>query len=98
LLNHDNARLYTARATPERIQELQWEILENPPYSLNLAPRDFHLLGTLKNNVGGIRFSDGEEVESEVWKWQREQLIFFYAACFDALIKRWDKCISTGGG
>jgi hypothetical protein len=22
----------------------------------------------------------------------------FYAAGFDALVKRWDKCINTGGG
>jgi histone-lysine N-methyltransferase SETMAR len=31
LLHHDNARPHTARATQERIQELQWEHLEHPP-------------------------------------------------------------------
>jgi histone-lysine N-methyltransferase SETMAR len=31
LLHHDNARPHTARATQERIQELQWELLEHPP-------------------------------------------------------------------
>jgi hypothetical protein len=32
LLHHDNARRHTARATQERIQETQWELLEHPPY------------------------------------------------------------------
>jgi histone-lysine N-methyltransferase SETMAR len=35
LLNHDNAKPHIARATQERIQELQWELLEHPPYSQN---------------------------------------------------------------
>jgi hypothetical protein len=33
LLHHDSARPHTARATQERIQELQWELLEHQPYS-----------------------------------------------------------------
>jgi hypothetical protein len=46
----------------------------------------------------GRRFADEEEVETEVRKWLRQQSKDFYAAGFDALIKRWDKCISVGGG
>jgi hypothetical protein len=52
-----------------------------------LAPSDFHLFGPLKNHVGGKRFPDDEEVETEVWKWLRQQLEDFYAVDFDALIK-----------
>jgi hypothetical protein len=33
----------------------------------------------------------------EVWKWLRQQSKDFYAAGFDTLVKRWDKCISVGG-
>jgi hypothetical protein len=40
---------------------------------------------------------DGE-VETEVRKWLRQQSKDFYTAGFDALVKRWDKCISVGGG
>jgi histone-lysine N-methyltransferase SETMAR len=47
LLHHDNARPHTARATQERIQELQWELLEHLPYSPHLASSDFHLFGPL---------------------------------------------------
>jgi hypothetical protein len=33
----------------------------------------------------------------ELRKWQRQQSKDFYAAGFDALVKRWDKCISVRG-
>jgi hypothetical protein len=36
--------------------------------------------------------------ETEVRKWLRQQSKDFYAVGFDALVKRWDKCISVGGG
>jgi hypothetical protein len=39
-----------------------------------------------------------EEVEAEVRKWLRQQSKDFYAAGFDALVKRWNKYISVGGG
>jgi hypothetical protein len=34
----------------------------------------------------------------QVRKWLRQQSKDFYAAGFDALVKRWDKCISVSGG
>jgi hypothetical protein len=34
----------------------------------------------------------------EVRKWLRQQSKDFCAAGFDALVKRWDKCIDVGGG
>jgi histone-lysine N-methyltransferase SETMAR len=74
------------------------QLLEHPPYSPKLAPSDFHLSGPLYNQLGGKRFADDEEVETEVRKWMRQQPKDFYAAGFDALVKRWDKCINVGGG
>jgi hypothetical protein len=46
----------------------------------------------------GKLFADGEEVETEVQKWLRQQPKDFYAAGFYALVKRWDKCINVDGG
>jgi hypothetical protein len=59
---------------------------------------DFHLFGLLKNHLGGKHSADDKVVETEVQKWLRQQLKNFYAASFDALVKRWDKCINVGGG
>jgi histone-lysine N-methyltransferase SETMAR len=64
--HHDNARPHTARGTQERIQELQWELLEHPPYNPDLAPSDFHLFVKLKNHLADKSFADEEEVKTEV--------------------------------
>jgi histone-lysine N-methyltransferase SETMAR len=49
----------------ERNQEIQWELLEHLPYSLDLAPSDSHLFGSLKTHLGGKCFTDDKEVELE---------------------------------
>jgi hypothetical protein len=49
-------------------------------------------------NLGGKRFSDDEEVETEVRKWLRQQSKDIHAAGFDELLKRLDKFINVGGG
>jgi hypothetical protein len=49
-------------------------------------------------SLGGKYFADDKEIETEVRKWLRQQSKGFYTAGFDALVKRFDKCISDGGG
>jgi hypothetical protein len=44
------------------------------------------------------RFADEEEVKIEARKWLRQQSKDFCAARFDALVKRWNKCMNVGGG
>jgi hypothetical protein len=44
------------------------------------------------------RLAYDEEVEMEVRKWLKQQSKHFYAAGFDALVMRSDKCISVDGG
>jgi hypothetical protein len=48
----------------KRIQEVQWELLENLPYRQDLAPSDFHLFGPLEIHLGGKHSTDNEEVET----------------------------------
>jgi hypothetical protein len=47
--------------------------------------------------LGDKRFADDEEVQTEERKWLRQQSKRLYAVGLDALVKRWDKCISVGG-
>jgi hypothetical protein len=63
-----------------------------------LASTVFHPFGTLKNQLGGKRLTGDEDVEMKVQKWLWQQLKDFYAGDFNALVKRWDKCINVGGG
>jgi hypothetical protein len=58
-----------------------------------MASSDFHMFGPLNNHLGDKSFADDEEVETEVLTWLRQKSKDFYAAGFDALVKRWDKCI-----
>jgi hypothetical protein len=57
-------------------------------------------LKTIHNWIA--KFSQGRskiaDDETGVREWLREQSNDFYAAGFDALVKRWDKCICVGGG
>jgi hypothetical protein len=48
--------------------------------------------------TGSSKSLKDEEVETEVRKWLTQQSKAFYSAGFDALVKRWDKCINFGGG
>jgi transposase len=65
-----------------------WELLERPPYSSDLAPNDFYLFGLLKIHLGGKRFTDDEEVETDVQKWRRQQSKDFNSVGLDAPVKR----------
>jgi hypothetical protein len=49
------------------------------------------------SQLGDKCFSDDEEVEEEIRKWLRQQSKYFFAAGFDARVKRWDKCINVSG-
>jgi histone-lysine N-methyltransferase SETMAR len=55
-LLHD-ARPQTANRTRELLRHYNWEVLDHPPYSPDLAPSDFHLFGPLKKHLGGRRFA-----------------------------------------
>jgi hypothetical protein len=40
------------------MQEQQWEVLEHPPHSPDLAPSNFHLFGPLKHHLSDEHFPD----------------------------------------
>jgi hypothetical protein len=65
----DNARLRVAARTMDTIQKLKWNVLPLPPYSPDLAPSDYHLFGSLKENVGGKFFRNNDEVIQDVQEW-----------------------------
>jgi hypothetical protein len=41
--------------------------------------------------MDGKSVSDDEKVETEMQKWLIQQSKYFYAAGFDALVKRWER-------
>jgi histone-lysine N-methyltransferase SETMAR len=43
VLLHDNARQHTDNHTRELLRRYKWEVLDQPPYSPDLAPSDFFI-------------------------------------------------------
>jgi hypothetical protein len=89
LLHHDNARHHTARATRERIQELQWELLKHPPYSpaWTLVTSSVTLTTTSVANISLMT----KRLKQRCGSGQDNSQKDFCTAGFDALVKQWDK-------
>jgi histone-lysine N-methyltransferase SETMAR len=76
LLQHDNARPHTARATAKKITDLRLECIPHPAYSPDLAPSDYHVFGPLR------KFSTDDDIKEAVHRWlrsQSEEFCFFLA-------------------
>jgi len=56
----------TAHLTLVTVVYLGFEVLPHPPYSLDLAPSDYHLFGPMKKMLGGQKFESHTEVQSVV--------------------------------
>ena len=72
ILHHDNARPHAASGTCQKIAELCWENLLHPPYSLDLAPSDYHLFFSLQNFLRGKNFKNKEDI--------KQALVNFFAS------------------
>ena len=57
---------------------LKWDILDLPPYSLDLAPSDFLLFLHLKKHLAGEKFDNDDEVQEEFMTWFKEQAADYY--------------------
>lgn len=96
-LHHDNARPHTSLATTAAIARMGWSVVPHPPYSPDLAPSDFHLFPSMKEDIRGQRFDDLDEVKRAIHSWVRQCPQDFFRSGFLAWMKRWRKCVEGGG-
>ena len=89
LIQHDNASPHTSLRTQEAIAKFGWTVLPYPPYSPDLAPSDFHLIGPLEDALNGTRLEDDESVINAVRTWQREKETCWYREGMHALVLHW---------
>jgi histone-lysine N-methyltransferase SETMAR len=96
ILQHDNALPHTANVRKAAIQELDWEILAHPPYSLNLAPSDYHLFGSLSNNLHGVSFNDDAKLQNWLDDYFMAKLMDFFKRETENLPGRWEAVVNNG--
>jgi histone-lysine N-methyltransferase SETMAR len=72
ILLHDNARPHTANQTVETVNGFGFELMEQPPYSPDLAPSNFLIFSPMKEALRG-RFSSNEEVAGALQNWLEKQ-------------------------
>jgi histone-lysine N-methyltransferase SETMAR len=58
ILYHENAPAHDALRVREFLAKISITKMDHPPYSPDLAPRDFWLFPKLKNALKGQRFAD----------------------------------------
>lgn len=97
LLLHDNATPHSSAKTQDWLARYNWEVVEHPAYSPDLAPSDFHLFGPLKQELSGRHFTTDDELKATVLQFFSQQDTDFYRGGIMALVKRWDKCLNKFG-
>jgi histone-lysine N-methyltransferase SETMAR len=68
-------------------------VLPHPPYSPDLAPSDFHLLGALNDAIRGKRFGSDDEITEEAKKWLQVQDSDWYKTGIHDPVSSWRKVV-----
>ena len=97
ILLHDNARPHVAQVVKTALQELEWEVLQDPPYSPDLAPMDYHLFRFLLNHMRGIIFDNEEDLENWLNKFFDIRTGDFWRNGIDKLVERWEEVVNSNG-
>jgi len=66
LLHHDNAPAHNAMGIREFLAKNNITVLEQPPFSPDLAPYDFFLFPKFKEVIKATRFQDSEAIKTAV--------------------------------
>ncbi len=97
LLHHDNAPAHKALHTRTRLNKTGIKLLEQPPYSPDLATVDFFLFPHLKQVLHGVHFWNVEELKDRVSMVLKSIPSEEFAQAFQDMKKQWQKCVLHEG-
>ena len=80
----------------DTLRALKFEVLKHSPYSLDLAPLDFHLFGPMKVHLRGQKFADDKVMEA-VQSWLKATSKSFFLEGIHKFVDRWTKCVVKQG-
>jgi histone-lysine N-methyltransferase SETMAR len=78
------------------VAKFGWTVLSSPPYSLDLAPSDFHLFGPMNDGLCGQHFPDKDSIITAARKGVTSCGADFYKPSIQALVHHWQKCTANG--
>jgi hypothetical protein len=81
----------------EKLRDLHSELLNQPPYSPDLAPTDFYLFPKLKLFLAGQRFSSNQEAIAAVEGYFANLTNNCYREGIMGMEHRWNNYISLKG-
>jgi hypothetical protein len=96
ILLYDNARSHPAAHTNALIRLFDWEIFDHPPYSLDLAPSDYHLFTKMKVWLTTQPFHTNKELMDGVNNWLHN-LTQFFDGGLQKLVSWYDKYLNVDG-
>ena len=65
VFQQDNVRAHTSLITRQKLLQLEWDVLSQPPYSSDLAPSDYYLYRSLQNFLNGRNFTLNQDVKNQ---------------------------------
>jgi len=90
LFLHDSAPAHRAPVTQKKLACLGFQCFDHPPYSLDVAPLDYHLFPGLKKQLKGQHFSSNAEVIAAAETWLDGQPSEFFLSDLQKL-EQWAK-------
>ncbi|XP_017795708.1 PREDICTED: histone-lysine N-methyltransferase SETMAR-like [Habropoda laboriosa] len=97
VFHQDNARPHTSLVTRQKLLQLEWDVLQHPPYSPDLAPSDYYLFRSLQNFLDGKTFTSNEDVKNHLNQFFASKDQNFYERGIMLLPERWQKVLDQNG-
>ena len=97
IFHHENARPHVAIPVKNYLENSGWEVLPHPPYSLNLAPSNYHLFRSMQNALTGIRFISEQGIKNWLDSFVAAKPAQFFWDGKHKLPETWEKVIASDG-
>jgi histone-lysine N-methyltransferase SETMAR len=97
VFQRDNAKPHVANLTKDTIKELGWEVMVHPAWSPDLAPSDYALFRSLKDNIAEKQFEDQDDLKNYLNHFFASKSPKFYADAIRELPKRWSLVVDCSG-